>query len=90
MEAYDGLLAIAPDDRMHDTAEITELFLARPTWMAGQTLGIWFCNAHGLHDADLKLSASGALTKKYLWMRGYTRFPLEPLIAYNKTKEGAK
>lgn len=77
----------ATDDRVHDTAEITEIYLVRPTWMAKQSLGIWFCNAHGLVDTDMKLSASGMLTKKLMWMRKYTMFPLEPLLRYNKTKE---
>lgn len=57
--------------------------------MAKQSLGIWFCNAHGLRDTDLLLSASGSLTKKLMWMRGYTGFPIEPLIAYNKRKDGS-
>lgn len=83
-----GLRAL--DDRIHDTSEITDIYLARPTWQANQSLGVWFCNAHGLVDADLKLSASGQLTKKLMWMRNYTKFPIEPLLKYNQSKEKAK
>lgn len=78
------------DDRVHDTAEIVDIYLVRPAWQAKQSLGIWFCNAHGLVDADMKLSCSGQLTKKYMWMRNYTKFPLEPLLRYNLVKEGAR
>jgi hypothetical protein len=74
---------IQADDRIHDTAEITEIYLQRPQSCLNQSLGIWFCNAHGLRDGDMKLSASSLLTKKYLWMRGYTKFPLGPLLKYN-------
>jgi len=82
-----ALSLLDTDDRTHDTSEIMELYLVRPQWQASMSLGIWFCNAHKLADADLKLAASGQLTKKLIWMRGYNQLKLEPLIAYNKQEK---
>lgn len=82
-----ALSLLDTDDRTHDTSEIMELYLVRPQWQAALSLGVWFCRAHKLADADLKLSASGQLTKKLIWMRGYNQLKLDPLIAFNKQEK---
>lgn len=85
------------EKQIHDTQEITDIWMQRPKSLVWQSLGMWFAKAHCLesstslhHDfhSDYKELLDFGIftmqTKRYLVSRGLTRLPLKPLELYNQ------
>jgi hypothetical protein len=80
-----------------DTAQITQIYLQRPSNLATWKLGQWFAAAHkdklSFEDKrQLSLCASGQETKLLIVRKGYNQFPLHVLTDFNaqKLREGNK
>lgn len=70
-----------------DTAEITQIYMQRPTSLAAFKLGQWFNRAHGLKDFELEQAASALETKLLIVRKGFNSLSLAPLKAYNEGAE---
>lgn len=70
-----------------DTAQISQLYLQRPTRLAAFKLGQWFLRAHGIKDQELERAASSLETKLLIVKKGLNTLPLLPLKLYNESNE---
>lgn len=76
--------------RQHDTHEIMQIYLQRPSHTATMRFSQWFCLAHGLQDWELQCAASSGECKSRLIDRGYIFLSLEPLHELNKREQARR
>lgn len=68
---------------IHDTCEISAIYMQKHSYMSGVSLGQWFNRAHELGDDELINAVTALEAKRLIVRKGYNRLPLITLEQYN-------
>lgn len=68
---------------VHDTCEISAIYMQRHKHQSSLSLGHWFVIAHGLQDNELRDSITALCAKRIIVRKGYNRLSLHTLERFN-------